>query len=397
MEAVLKKMKIVYVYSTMARTGGTERMITEKANYLSEKYGYDVTIISCFQLPNEENFFNKSNKIKQINLAVPFFSQYKYRYPKRLWVKWHVNRLLRKSITQSVQQIDPDILIGVSRFKANYISSIKCRAIKIIECHEVRYNTIYDASENRSFPARVFMQIYSFFYFRSIERYADVVVALTEDDAKLWKRSKHTEVIPNFSTMSVNQYSDCTAKRVIAVGRLAWEKGFGRLVQVWSIVSSKHPDWHLDLYGEGVMYNTLKTLIKIYKASHINIYNFKSDISKEYATSSICTVTSYFEGFSLAILEAMKHGIPCVAFDCPFGPRSIINDSYNGFLVDDGDIRRFADRLCRLIEDKNLREVFSRNCIEKSKSFDVESIMKKWKDLFEQMINDVPIGLNYSF
>ena len=397
MEAVLKKMKIVYVYSTMARTGGTERMITEKANYLSEKYGYDVTIISCFQLPNEENFFNKSNKIKQINLAVPFFSQYKYRYPKRLWVKWHVNRLLRKSITQSVQQIDPDILIGVSRFKANYISSIKCRAIKIIECHEVRYNTIYDASENRSFPARVFMQIYSFFYFRSIERYADVVVTLTEDDAKLWKRSKHTEVIPNFSTMSVNQYSDCTAKRVIAVGRLAWEKGFGRLVQVWSIVSSKHPDWHLDLYGEGVMYNTLKTLIKIYKASHINIYNFKSDISKEYATSSICTVTSYFEGFSLAILEAMKHGIPCVAFDCPFGPRSIINDSYNGFLVDDGDIRRFANRLCRLIEDKNLREVFSRNCIEKSKSFDVESIMKKWKDLFEQMINDVPIGLNYSF
>lgn len=384
-------MKIAYVYSTMARPGGTERMITEKANYLSEQFGYDITIISCFQLPNEENFFNKSNKVKQINLAVPYFSQYKEKYPKRLWVKWQANRQLRNSITQSVQQIDPDILIGVSRFKANFISSVKCRAKKIIECHEVRYNTIYDASVNQSFLARVYMQIYSFFYFRTVERHADILITLTEEDAVLWKRAKHTEVIRNFSTLPVSQHSNCTAKRVIAAGRLAWEKGFGRLVQVWSIVSSKHPDWHLVIFGEGNMYNTLQTLMKIYKTKNVFFHNFTSTISQEYTNSSICAVTSYFEGFSLAILEAMKHGVPCVAFDCPFGPRSIINDSYNGFLVDDGDIRRFADRLCRLIEDENLRKDFSANAIEKSKSFDVDIIMRQWKALFEQMTNNVTV------
>ena len=379
-------MKIAYVYSTMAVTGGTEKMITEKANYLAERYEYDVTIISCFQSPDEENFFKLSPKVKQINLGIPWNSQYKYKYPKKIWIKWKLNRLLKKSISQSVQQVDPDILIGVSRFKANYISSIKCRGKKIIECHEVKYNTLYDAGVNRSFPVRVFMKIYEHIYFRAIERHADAIVTLTEEDMLLWKRAKHKEVIPNFSTMPISQYSDCTSKRVIAVGRLAWEKGFGRLIQIWTIVSSRHPDWHLDIFGGGGMYDTLQALIKIYKTKNVTFHNFTLDISQEYAASSICAVTSYFEGFSLVLLEAMKHGVPCVAFDCPFGPRSIINNFYSGFLVNDGDIRVFAERLCRLIEDEELRKQFSKTSIDLASSFDVDITMDMCKNFYERLV-----------
>ena len=380
-------MKIAYVYSTMAKTGGTERMITEKANYFSEHYGFDVTIITCFQHDNEENVFPLSKKVKQINLDIPFFSQYKYKYPKRLWVKWQMNRLLKKSIKQFVEQVDPDILIGVSRFKADFINSIKCRGKKIIECHESRYNTIYDASEKRSILSRLFINIYRISYLKTIERKSDAVITLTEGDRKLWEKAKSTEVIPNFSTMSINQHSDCTSKRVIAVGRLAWEKGFGRLIEVWSIVSSRHTDWHLDIYGEGRMYNTLQTFINIYKAKNVCIHSVTSDISHEYATSSICAVTSYFEGFSLVLLEAMKHGVPCIAFDCPFGPRSIINDGYDGFLVENGETRLFAERLCRLIEDEELRKQFSKRAIEKAATFDVDIIMDKCRVFYEQLVN----------
>lgn len=381
-------MKIVYIYSTLAVTGGTEKMITEKANYLSERYGYEVTIITCFQRANEENYFTKSNKIKQINLEIPYFSQYKYKYPQRLWVKWQMNKLLKKSITNAVKQVDPDILIGVSRFKANYISSIKCRAKKVIECHESRYNTIFDASTKHILLARLFLKIYTSIYFRTIERNADAIVTLTEGDKMLWKRAKHIEVIPNFSTMHVTQYSDCSQKRVIAVGRLAWEKGFERLIDVWGMVSSIHADWHLDIFGEGRMYNTLIKLIKSYKISNLNIHNCTSNISHEYATSSICCVTSYFEGFSLVLLEAMKHGLPCVAFDCPFGPRSIINDASNGFLVNDGDTRLFAEKLCQLIEDEELRRKFSNSAIIKAKSFDIDIIMNKCKVFYEHLLNN---------
>lgn len=378
-------MKIAYIYSTMAVTGGTERMITEKANYLSERYGYDVTIITCYQLAHENNFFHISEKVKQINLEIPFFSQYKYKYPKRLLVKWQMNKLLKKSINEAVKQVDPDILIGVSRFKANYISTIKCRAKKIIECHESKYNTKYDASEKHSVPVRLFLNIYRRIYFRTIERNADAVITLTEKDKLFWKRAKYVVVIPNFSTMFISNISDCTPKRVIAIGRLTWEKGFGRLIEAWSIVCSKHTDWHLDIYGQGSMYDTLNTLTNTYKAHNLTFHNYMSNISQEYANSSICAVTSYFEGFSLVLLEAIRHGVPCVAFDCPFGPRSIIDDASNGFLVYDGEIKLFAERLCRLIEDEDLRKQFSKNAIEKAKLFDTDIVMNQWKTLFKEL------------
>lgn len=372
----------------MAATGGTERMITEKANYLSERFGYDITIISCFQSQNENNIFQLSNKVKQKNLGIPYFSQYKYKYPKRLWIKWKMNKLLKKSIIKAVETIDPDILIGVSRFNANIISSIKCRAKKVIECHEARYNTIYDIREKPSFLERLFSKVYSYCYFHTIEQNANAVVVLTEKDKMMWGRAKCVEVIPNFSTMAVCHVSDCTTKRVIAVGRLTWEKGFDRLIEAWGMVSSKHPDWHLDIFGQGNMHDALITLEKKYKANNLTIHNTSSNISKEFTKSSICAVTSYFEGFSLVILEAMKHGVPCVAFDCPFGPGSILDDSICGFLVENNDINLFAEKLCNLIEDEYLRKQFSKAAIEKAKSFDVDTIMSKLKLFYEQLVNE---------
>ena len=379
-------MKIAYVYSTMAKTGGTEKMIADKASYLAEHYGYDVTIISCFQLANQENSFPTSKKVKQINLAIPFFIQYEYKYPLRLWYKWKMSRLLKKSIKKTVEELDPDILVGVSRFRSNYISMLKCRAKKVVECHETRYNTKYDASAKQLSLTKAFMRLYTFFYFRTIERYADAVVTLTEGDAQLWKKAKRTVVIPNFITGQVCKQSDCTNKRVIAVGRLTWEKGFDRLVKAWGIVSSKHTDWHLDIYGGGPMYDNLMDLAKQCNAKNMTIHDFISNVSNEYATSSICAVTSYYEGFSLVILEAMKHGVPCVAYDCPFGPRSIIDDGSNGYLVNDGDTEIFAERLCRLIENEELRKQFSEKAIEKAKNYDTDIIMEKCKALYEEML-----------
>ena len=87
------------------------------------------------------------------------------------------------------------------------------------------------------------------------------------------------------------------------------------------------------------------------------------------------------------LLEAMRHGVPCIAFDCPSGPRNIINDAYNGFLVYDGDIKLFAKRLCQLIEDEDLRKYFSKNTIESAKIFDTDIIMNRLKALLEDLIS----------
>ena len=87
-------MKIVYVIGTLATQGGTAKMVIEKANMYATHLGYDVTIITLVQLNKDLNTFKLSDKIKQINLEIPLFSQYKYNYPKRLWVRYSVNRFI---------------------------------------------------------------------------------------------------------------------------------------------------------------------------------------------------------------------------------------------------------------------------------------------------------------
>lgn len=114
----------------MVSSGGTEKMLSEKASYLVDVFGYDVTIISCTQIAGQTNTFPLSQNVKQINLAIPYYRQYHYGYPKRLLVKWETNQAFKELLTKNIQQIDPDIVIGVARFAADIVTTIKCRAKK---------------------------------------------------------------------------------------------------------------------------------------------------------------------------------------------------------------------------------------------------------------------------
>jgi glycosyltransferase involved in cell wall biosynthesis len=229
------------------------------------------------------------------------------------------------------------------------------------------------------------MKLYRQFYFWTIERHADVVVSLTTGDANEWRKARRVEVIPNFSLMPIEEYSNCDAKRVIAAGRLSWEKGYDRLLAVWEKVSCYFPDWELVVFGNGNLQESLENVIKSKNIQNITILPPVKTISHEYANSSICVLTSYYEGFALVLLEALRHGVPCIAFDCKFGPRSIIEDGNCGYLVENGDIEQFADKLCSLMENDNRRMQFSLMAVEHARSFDVYGTMIKWKTLFEEL------------
>lgn len=376
-------MTIVYVMESLVPKGGTERIISEKANYLAEQYKYNVYIITCTQQQDQPNAFQLSSSVHQIKLAIPYYSQYCYKYPKRFFVKLSINKKLKEAIIEAVQQINPDILIGIGHYKADLISSIKCRAKKIIECHETRQFTLLETGNKKSLISHINTFLFRNQYFQTIEKNADAVITLTEGDRNNWKKAHYTEAIPNFSTMSVSEYSDCEQKRIIAVGRLEWEKGYERLINIWEVISIQHPEWSLDIFGEGTQSNNLKEIISNRKIKRVQIHHATNDISKEYANSSICVLTSYFEGFALVLLEALKHGVPCVAFDCPNGPRNIINDNQCGFLIENGNTSLFIEKLNLLIEKESLRKEFSQKAIERAKAFDIDFVMKKWKELFE--------------
>lgn len=380
-------MKIIYVIDSLASKGGAERVIINKMDYMVSHFGYDISIITCYQDKDTPNAYPLPNGIKQVHLGIPFYSQYKYRYPYRLWVKHSIDRQLKIALTNAVQNIDPDILIGVSYFQADVVTSIKCRAKKLIEVHEPRPFTLSDYGLSRGKISSWYMKYYRNWYFSEVEKKADIVVTLTSGDAHEWRKAKKVQVIPNFTIMPIEKLSNCQAKRVIAVGRLEWVKGYDRLLDAWKIVSDKHPDWHLDIFGVGTWEQQLKDQQKnLGLEDMLTIHPATSKINIEYSNSSIFVGASHFEGFPLVLLEAMQVGLPCVAFDCPFGPSAVIRDGVNGFLVPDGDIMQLANKISTLIEDSNLRAHFSKEALETSKNFTVDVVMKQWETLFNHLV-----------
>lgn len=376
-------MRIVYIIDSLAHTGGAERIISEKMNYLAELGVYDVYVITCYQFPqNCPNSYYLSEKVKQVDLCIPVYQQYKYKYPKRLFVKWRFYRRLYHKLEKAVDSINPDILIGMSYELGNVVCNIKCKAAKIIESHEARVFTM-SGLQYKTNP--FFNKIYRCFYLRTIEKNADVVVTLTHSNALEWRKAKRVEIIPNFSSMSITKISDCETKRIISVGRLEWQKGYDRLIDVWKIVSKKYPDWKLDIYGKGTLELELRNIIKKTELDNISIHHFTKDICTEYINSSICVLTSRFEGFSLVLLEALRHGLPCVTFNCPFGPEDVIDNNKCGYVVENGNIKLFADKLCFLMKNIETRKAFSKAAIEKASLYNKDSIMQQWDTLFKSL------------
>lgn len=381
-------MRIVYIINSLSYKGGAERIISEKMNYMATHWGYDVSIITCYQFPETmPNSYYLSDKVRQINLCINSHIQYKYGYPKRLWYKRYYSHLLRFKLEEAVNSVNPDILIGLGYTTADVVCQLKCKAVKIIESHEARiYTKRFYLYEKNSIFQKFYYKLSRRKYLNTIDKKADVVVTLTKGDALNWKKAKRVETIPNFSTMPISKLSDCESKRVIAVGRLEWQKGYDRLIDIWTIVTKKHPDWQLDIFGEGDLELELKKDIKEAKLSNISIHPYTNNISKEYATSSICVLTSRYEGFSLVLLEALRHGVPCVTFDCPYGPKDLVDHEKCGYVIDNGNIGLFAERLCYLINNHEIRKKFSEAAVNKAYSYQVDTIMNQWKLLFESLI-----------
>lgn len=381
-------MKVVYVIDSLANKGGAERIILNKMEYMATHFGYDMSIIACYQNEQTPNFYPVPEQITQYKLAVPYYSQYKYHYPYRLLLKRRLRHQFCKRVKETVQTIDPDILIGVSYFGADVVTSIPCRAKKLVEVHEPRPFTLSNYGLCRGRLSNWYMKHFRDWYFKRVEAQADLVVTLTPGDAHEWRKAKRVLVIPNFTVMPVERVSDVSAKRVIAAGRLEWVKGYDRLIPAWKIVSDKHPDWHLDIFGLGMREQDLKQQQEsLGLQERMTIHPATSAIGKEYSASSIFALSSRFEGFGLVLLEAMQCGLPCVAYDCPFGPAAIVKDGQNGFLVPEGDIEQLAEKLLVLIEDDDMRRRFSKAAVEHSKKFTADEIMLQWKQLFEELTN----------
>ncbi len=366
-------MRVVYLYPALAIWGGVERILVDKMNYLVRHEGYEVFLITSDQgqhkIPYELDEY-----VHVIDLDIRFHTRFKLRLLRRLIEYRRLSSLYFNRLQGQLMFIRPDILVCTTSQNMRPLLKIRGDIPLVVESH-------INFMHPDTLLHKIQMGVNNYWIGK-----AEAIVTLTNDDAEDWRKvSNHVHVIPNLVHLNdTNQYSDCTAKRVLFVGRFEEQKRIGELFRIWQLVHPKFSDWKLDLYGDGSLWEEYK---READALNINIEIHKptAQIMDVYRNSSVFVMTSLYEPFGLVIPEAMSCGLPVVSYDSPYGPAGIISDGEDGFLIPMHDIQAFANRLCQLMGDEELRKEMGKRAIVSSQRFSADKIMPMWKELFEKL------------
>ncbi len=377
--------KICYCAPAIYSAGGVERVVSVKASYFAEVYHYDVTIIVT-EGKGRECFFPLSDKVKVVNLNLGFEKLWKASFVKKIFLYLTKQFRYRRMLKSELMRIRPDITISVLRREINFINSIPDGSHKIGELHVNRSNyrnfTSRDSNLVKRFFARLWMNDL-LTHLRKLDR----MVVLTEDAKRDWPELSNVLLIPDPIPFKVDYVSTLSTKRVVSIGRYAYEKGNDLLLKAWAKVEKQCKDWTLDIYGQGnqTPYRELMHELGI-DETRCHLDGSLTDVKDAYLGSSIFTLPSRFEGFGLVIIEAMACGVPVVTFDCENGPRNIITNNLDGILVKPFDVDEYAESLLRLIKDNQLRFQMGKRAHESSKRYLIEDIALQWKNLFDEVI-----------
>ena len=378
------KYKIVYCTPALYSAGGVERIVSVKASYFADVLGYDVTVIVT-EGKGRASFFPLSDKVKVINFELGFEELWRASFFRKVLLYLQKQRQFKKLLTAELMRIRPDFTISMLRREINFLTDIRDGSKKIGELHLSRTNFRKLESRHYNFFKTFFAKVWMNDLTRKLKK-LDRLVVLTEKSKALWPELSNVVVIPDPLPFQVEAKSDLHPKRIITIGRYAYQKGYDMLLRSWAEIEKKFPDWQLAIYGMGNQDSLRNQMKDLGIDSARCILNGPvGDVTKEYLNSSVFVLPSRFEGFGLVIIEAMSCGVPVVAFNCPMGPDEIITDGEDGFLVPVGDVCALADRLQTLMQDQELRMKFSETAYRNSARYRIERISNQWIQLFTQL------------
>ena len=378
-------MKIAYCLDSVSAMGGIERVTIAKANALANIKGNTVYLFITQDIGSP--VFSLNPQIHIVNLDINYYSiqgNSKYQILKSLLNK---RREHKRKLIDALNILQPDVLISANLSEKHFIRSLSLNYRPVL-IKEVHFNTDCRLVEANSVTERFYARIGHFMDYRwKIKRFDKIVILTEEDRLRNWNKGGNVVVISNPLTNNTSlPPSPLTEKRVIAAGRLVRQKNFASLIRAWKEVQAKHSDWKLDIYGEGSLKTSLEKLIAdLQLEGAVCLQGKTQEIFKEMTNSSIFVLSSIYEGFGLVIVEAMSCGLPVVSYACPCGPKDIIEEGKDGFLVEVNDEQTLAARINQLIEDEELRRQMSKAALQKSEKFKMERIIPMWMDLFEKL------------
>lgn len=349
--------------------GGIERVIANLSNQLSDYY--------------------------QITILVKDFPQSAYQLDKRVKIET-LDCPLVMNMSSRLQRIfsaPANSLVSIAKLK-KYLSqnhfdvvytAFPMNTLEVYQA-DLRYRSKLVVSEHASFYAynKVYQVVKQYLY----PRVKAISVPTTMDTEIYRQLGYQAFYIPHLTTFEVSEYSETKSQTIINVGRLTSDKQQLLLLKIWQKVNEKSPghSWKLQLIGSGEEEQLLLDYIKQHQLDNVEMIPHTPNISKYYNNAELFVFTSKMEGFGMVLLEAMSFGVPCISFDCPSGPRDIINDGENGWLIPCYDEQLFATKICTYIEkqaeDKNRMKRAAHQTI---LAWDNQKIIHSWLELFKSL------------
>lgn len=377
-------MKLIYCIHSLYNPGGMERVLLNKVVWFREHTDWEIVIVTTDQ-KNRPTFYPFPDGVRMVDLGVNYSDDNGKSFLMKLrgFIK---RRKIHKRLLNNLLSVEkPDIVDCFYPGECSFVPSLKDGSKKVMELHQSK---LFHHQYNRSGLMGLADKVRAKMDERLVRKF-DSFVVLTEEDAAMWGDVPNIKVIPNAAKFISSGYSSCQNKRVIAVGRLDYQKSFDRLIEAWALVqqTDKYSDWHLDIFGQGAWRDMLQQMIdERGLQDRVTLNKPTKDIAKEYASSSTLVMSSHYEGFPMVMIEAMACGLPVVTFDYKCGPRDIIDHEINGLLVKDGDIEALAQAMKQLMRDNAARKRMGENAKRVVETYSEETVMKLWIELFNTLV-----------
>lgn len=362
-------MKIVYCMDSLVSGGGTERVLTTKANWLCHQSDVRVWIVTLEE--KGDPFFSLSPDVKVVRLSCSKSDKKAY----------------REQLSRVIDEIRPDVTVAVAGMSIDVIPEIKGCGKTILEFHYTKnflVNFVKGIRKIRFKQLHVLKMHWLQWRLKLTSRKYDLFVGLTRKDVGLWGNPRNMTFVHNPLSFRSERKSTCLNKTIISVGSWTPAKGMDQLLEAFGPLANKYPQWKVELYGAGQDEELLKSIIEKYDMqAQVSLNSPVKNIGDRLVEASIYAFPSRSDGFGLVITEAMECGLPTVAMDCPCGPCEIITDS-TGIVVPDKDIAAYRRAMQALMDDEALRVRMGRAAAKEVERFFPENIMPKWMNLFRE-------------
>lgn len=360
-------MKLLYITNGITGVGGLERVLSIKTAYMVEHFGYEVNFLTLNEL-GEKPFYDFHHDIKfhSINVEGNPIS----------YITSYLN-----GIHKQINIIQPDkIIVCDDGLKAFFLPIVFRKHKFLYERHVSNKITFQNTS---SFIRKTFAN-FQLFLMNHLSKRFEYFIVLNEGNKKEWKYQKNIKVIGNPISFFPKQTALLNNHKAIAVGKQSYQKNYERMINLWAKVVQDFPNWELHIYGKEDEKLKLRSLIEDLKMSdNVYLHAPVSDIKEKYLESSIFLMTSRFEGMPMVMLEAMACGLPLLSFDSPHGPRELIENGCNGFLIPYNDDEKWIEKAKYIISTQENRNVIGDNSRKLSMEYNIPKVMEKWKRILD--------------